>query len=98
MGAVLAALGDPTRRQTFELLAELGPTTATVLAPMLGVSRQAVAKHLIILADGGLATSERVGRETHYRAIPERLDLLVAWSDRTRTLWSRRLDRLGRAD
>ena len=92
--AVLAALGDPTRRRTFELLAEYGPTTATVLAPMLEVSRQAVAKHLALLAEGGLATSERVGRETRYRAVPERLDLLVSWSDRTRMLWARRLDRL----
>lgn len=94
--AVLTALGDPTRRRTFELLVEHGPTTATVLAPMLDISRQAVAKHLVILADGGLAASQRVGRETRYQAVPQRLDLLVAWSDRTRTLWSRRLDRLDR--
>lgn len=94
--AVLVALGDPTRRRVFELLAEHGPTTATVLAPMLNITRQAVAKHLVVLADGGLAVSRRVGRETQYRAVPERLDLLVAWSDRTRTLWSRRLDRLDR--
>lgn len=92
--AVLGALSDPTRRRTFELLAEHGPTTATTLAPMLDVSRQAVAKHLSVLTDGGLATSERSGRETLYRALPERLDLLVSWSDRTRMLWSRRLDRL----
>ncbi len=92
--AVLAALGDPTRRRTFELLAEHGPTTATALAPILDISRQAVAKHLALLADGGLAVSERVGRETRYRALPERLDLLTAWSDRTRALWTRRLDRL----
>jgi len=96
--AVLTALGDPTRRRTFELLAERGPTTATALAPMLDISRQAVAKHLTVLADGGLAVSERVGRETQYRAVPDRLDLLVAWSDRTRTLWSRRLDRLADLD
>jgi len=96
--AVLAALGDPTRRRTFELLAEHGPTTATVLAPMLNISRQAVAKHLVVLADGGLALSERVGRETRYRVVPARLDLVVAWSDRTRALWSRRLDRLGGSD
>ena len=91
---MLGALGDPTRRRTFEFLVQHGPTTATALAPMLDISRQAVAKHLVLLADGGLAASERVGRETLYRAVPERLDLLVAWSDRTRSLWSRRLDRL----
>ncbi len=92
--SVLAALGDPTRRRTFELLAAHGPTTATALAPMLDISRQAVAKHLTLLAASGLAVSRRVGRETRYEAVPERLELLVVWSDETRALWSRRLDRL----
>lgn len=95
---MLDALGDPTRRRAFELLAEHGPTTATALAPMLDISRQAVAKHLALLAEGGLAASERVGRETLYRARPERLQLLVAWSERTRVLWAGRLDRLDRQD
>lgn len=90
----LSALGDATRRQVFDLLVERGSVTATVLAPEFGISRQAVAKHLSLLADAGLATSKRIGRETVFEPSPNGLDDLVAWADQTRTLWNRRLDRL----
>jgi DNA-binding transcriptional ArsR family regulator len=91
---VLWALGDTTRQRIFELLIERGSGTATVLAPEFGISRQAVAKHLTQLAEAGLATSERVGRETVYQPSPSGLDDLVAWADQARALWNRRLDRL----
>ena len=94
VGDLLVALSDPTRRRAFELLIDGSPTTATALARELDVSRQAVAKHLAQLAESGLASSQRVGRETLYQAEPSGLDDLITWADRTRDLWSRRLDRL----
>ncbi len=48
---VLAALVDPTRRQAFELLVDNSPATATGLASLLGVSRQATSKHLVQLVE-----------------------------------------------
>ena len=52
---VFAALADPTRRHLFSQLTQDGPLTATALASDLSISRQAVAKHLAILADAGLS-------------------------------------------
>ena len=92
--AVLTALGDATRRQIYEVLLDQGSATATGLAPEFRISRQAVAKHLNILAAGGLATFDRVGRETVYRPAEEGLNDLVAWAAATRSAWHRRLDRL----
>ena len=55
---VFAALADPTRRTILATLAADGPTTATDLAARLPISRQAIAKHLALLAEAGLVTAE----------------------------------------
>ena len=55
---VFAALADPTRRQLLAALASGGPATATDLAARLPITRQAIAKHLTLLADAGLVTPE----------------------------------------
>jgi len=55
---VFTALADPTRRAILGTLAAAGPATATDLAARLPITRQAVAKHLALLADAGLVTAE----------------------------------------
>src|SRR5277367_4303866 len=55
---VFAALADPTRRAILAALAAGGPATATELADRLPITRQAVAKHLALLAEAGLVTAE----------------------------------------
>jgi DNA-binding transcriptional ArsR family regulator len=55
---VFAALADPTRRSILATLATRGPATATDLADRLPITRQAIAKHLALLADAGLVTPE----------------------------------------
>jgi DNA-binding transcriptional ArsR family regulator len=55
---VFSALADPTRRAILATLASQGPATATDLADRLPISRQAIAKHLVLLADAGLVTAE----------------------------------------
>jgi DNA-binding transcriptional ArsR family regulator len=55
---VFTALADPTRRAILATLAAEGPATATDLATRLPVTRQAIAKHLVLLADAGLVTAE----------------------------------------
>jgi DNA-binding transcriptional ArsR family regulator len=55
---VFVALADPTRRALLAALAGGGPATATDLAGRLPISRQAIAKHLALLADAGLVTAE----------------------------------------
>ena len=55
---VFVALADPTRRAILAALASDGPATATDLAGRLPITRQAIAKHLALLADAGLVTAE----------------------------------------
>ena len=93
---VLGALADPTRRSLFERLSTGGPETATNLALGLPVSRQAVVKHLQVLAEAGLLSSERVGREVRFDAEPEGLGVATAWMDEAGASWDRRLGKLRR--
>jgi DNA-binding transcriptional ArsR family regulator len=55
---VFVALADPSRRAILAELAAAGPSTATDLAARLPITRQAIAKHLALLADAGLVTAE----------------------------------------
>jgi DNA-binding transcriptional ArsR family regulator len=55
---VFVALADPTRRAILATLASDGPATATDLAGRLPITRQAIAKHLALLADAGLVAAE----------------------------------------
>jgi DNA-binding transcriptional ArsR family regulator len=65
---VFAALADPTRRAILAALAAGGPATATDLAAQLPITRQAVAKHLAVLADAGLVVAAPgEGRRVRYR-------------------------------
>jgi DNA-binding transcriptional ArsR family regulator len=55
---VFVALADPTRRSILAALAAGGPATATDLAERLPITRQAISKHLALLAEVGLVTAE----------------------------------------
>jgi DNA-binding transcriptional ArsR family regulator len=91
---VFDALSDPTRRAVVRRLAEGGPATATELARDLPVSRQAVAKHLATLAEAGLVTSDRQGRETRFSFTPEPLADAVSWMADVGRQWDGRLHAL----
>jgi DNA-binding transcriptional ArsR family regulator len=95
-GAVFAALADPTRREVMRLLGERPGLTASALAGELPVSRQAIAKHLAILHEAGLADAEREGRETRYRLTPAPMNDAMAWMAHTGARWDDRLARLER--
>jgi ArsR family transcriptional regulator, cadmium/lead-responsive transcriptional repressor len=90
-GPVFAALADPTRRHVVERLAQQGSVTATEVAGELPMTRQAVAKHLGALADAGLVTARRQGRETRYRLQPEPLAGAVEWMAAVGGRWDGRL-------
>lgn len=91
---VFAAIADPTRRHLYSQLAQDGPLTATALAADLAISRQAVAKHLGILTQAGMASSSRVGRETRYQATFEPLSDVQQWLDEVEGQWMVRLANL----
>lgn len=90
-GAVFAALADPTRRRIVRELSTDGPLTATQLAARVGISRQATSKHLFALADAGLATGERLGRETRFELDTRSFAEAESWMRAIGALWNRRL-------
>jgi DNA-binding transcriptional ArsR family regulator len=93
-GAVFVALADDTRRSLLASIASSGGTTATELAVGSTITRQAIAKHLATLAEAGLITAAREGRETRYRVVPGSLRPAGEWIATADAAWTRRLGRL----
>ena len=71
------ALGDPTRKAIFELLADR-PRAVGELAGALPVSRPAVSQHLRVLKDAGLVIDQPVGTRRIYRVDHDGLAALRA--------------------
>ena len=88
-GHPLDALGDPTRRQVFELLRS-GPRSVGELAAELPVSRPAVSQHLRVLEDVGLVTHRRNGTRHLYELDSAGVSVLRDWVD---GFWSQALAR-----
>lgn len=88
------ALADPTRREMVERLTR-GPASVTELARPLDISLPAVMQHLQVLEASGLVRSEKVGRVRTCRIEPLALRTAEEWITERRTVWERRLDRLG---
>jgi len=64
---VFQALADPTRRLLLDRIFERSGQSVAGLAEGIGMSRQAVAKHLAVLLAAELVVARRVGRERlHY--------------------------------
>src|SRR5438105_873982 len=71
---IFAALGDETRLRLVVRLSTGGPMSIARLTGDASVTRQAVTKHLQVLADAGLAHSSRLGRESVWELDLEKLD------------------------
>ena len=85
----LDALGDPTRRQVFELL-RAGPRSVGDLAVGVPVSRPAVSQHLRVLEEAGLVTHRREGTRHLYELDSSGVVVLREWVD---GFWSEALAR-----
>jgi DNA-binding transcriptional ArsR family regulator len=92
--ALFAALGDPTRLDLVARLSSGGPASISRLTKGSGVTRQAVAKHLKVLADAGLVRGARRGRESVWRLEPKRLDEAQRSLDLISQQWDRALGKL----
>ena len=94
IGAVFAALADPTRRQVVRSLSRQPDLTASRLAGELPMTRQAVTKHLAALDRAGLVAARRAGRELQYRLEPAPLGDAMEWMASVGARWDDRLARL----
>ncbi|WP_315097103.1 metalloregulator ArsR/SmtB family transcription factor [uncultured Cellulomonas sp.] len=91
-----SAVGDPTRRRMLDLLLTEGAGTATSLSEHLPVTRQAVAKHLVVLDRVGLVHVSPAGRERRYRVNEAQLARAVAQLADVGAAWDARLRRIKR--
>jgi len=91
---VFQALADPGRRVMVERLT-LGPASVSQLAEPLAMSLAAVLQHVQVLEASGLVRSQKVGRTRTCTINPGALRSAEHWISERRTLWERRLDRLG---
>jgi DNA-binding transcriptional ArsR family regulator len=93
---VLSALADPTRRDLLEKLSMYDYATATTLANLLPISRQAVVQHLAVLDEAGLVRGQRSGRERRFAVRPERLSETAQWMTVLARQWEQRLSAIKR--
>jgi uncharacterized protein YndB with AHSA1/START domain/DNA-binding transcriptional ArsR family regulator len=89
-----SALADPTRRGVLERLGH-GSATITELAEPFGMSLTGMKKHVALLEDAELVTTEKVGRMRRCSLGPRRLDDVQGWVETYRRMLDERLDRFG---
>ena len=89
-----AALADPTRRGILERLGR-GDATITALAEPFDITLTGMKKHVRVLEDAELVTTEKVGRSRRCSLGPRGLEDVQAWTEMYRRMLNERLDRLG---
>jgi DNA-binding transcriptional ArsR family regulator len=93
---IFAALGDPTRLALLGRLCAGAPLSIAALSAESRLTRQAVTKHLHVMARAGLVGQVRVGRETRFTYQPEALDAARGYLDAVSAQWDDALERLRR--
>ena len=90
---VFQAIADPTRRAILVLIATQA-MTPNALAEPFETSRQAVSKHIKVLADCDLLTQDKVGREIYYHFNASRMQEVDHWLEQFKKHWESRFDQL----
>jgi DNA-binding transcriptional ArsR family regulator len=88
-----AALSDATRRGILEQLGR-ADASITTLAVTFHMTLTGMKKHIGLLEQAGLVTTEKVGRVRTCKIGPRRLEEEAAWIERYRQLWDARFDEL----
>jgi DNA-binding transcriptional ArsR family regulator len=90
---IFQAIADPTRRAILTLLA-LHAMTPNAIAEHFNSSRQAVSKHIQILAECEVVTKQQNGREIYYHVNANKMKEVDQWLDTFRKLWEDRFNQL----
>ena len=88
------ALGEPTRREIIEVLAESGQLSATDICDKFPVSHPAISQHLKVLREARLVRVEKQAQRRLYQINPETMLELEKWAKQVTQLWSDRFDAL----
>lgn len=92
--AVFMALGEPSRLRIVDLL-RAGPLSVGDIAEALGIRQPQVSKHLRVLGDSGIVSSQPVARRRIYQLEAAPFDSIGQWVESFERLWDERLDSLG---
>ncbi len=90
---VFQAIADPTRRAIIMLLA-VNAMTPNAMAEHFNTSRQAVSKHIHILAECDLVKQQQNGREILYHLNADKMDEVEKWLGQFRALLAKRFSQL----
>ena len=90
---IYQAIADPTRRAILTLLT-VGALTPNAIAAHFVSSRQAVSKHIQILAECGAVEQDQQGREIYYQLNFDKIKEIDHWMEDFRKLWETRFDHL----
>lgn len=90
---IYQAIADPTRRAILMLLT-VGAMTPNAIATHFGSSRQAVSKHIQILAECGAVDPDQRGREIYYQLNMDKMKEIDHWMETFRKLWETRFNQL----
>ena len=90
---IFQAISDPTRRAIIALIA-IKAMTPNAIAQNFDVSRQAISKHLKILAECDLVKQEQQGREIYYQLEVEKMKEIDQWLEQYRHIWENRFGNL----
>jgi DNA-binding transcriptional ArsR family regulator len=93
LDASFAAISDATRRGVLEKLGR-ADASITDLAEKFHMTLTGMKKHVRVLEDAGLVTTEKVGRVRSCKLGPRRLENETAWLERYRQMWDARFDEL----
>jgi DNA-binding transcriptional ArsR family regulator len=90
---IYQAIADPTRRAILILLT-VGAMTPNAIATHFGSSRQAVSKHIQILAECGAIDPDQRGREIYYQLNMDKMKEIDRWMEAFRKMWEARFEQL----
>jgi DNA-binding transcriptional ArsR family regulator len=90
---VFQAIADPTRRAIITLLA-LQAMTPNAMALHFDTTRQAISKHLKILAECELVKPKHQGREIYYELEVQKMKEIDKWLEQFRKIWEDRFNEL----
>lgn len=87
------AIADPTRRAILVLLASQS-LSAGAIADNFDVARPTISKHIQVLSECDLITSNQKGREIFYELKIDRIKEIDAWLEQFRKIWENRYNQL----
>lgn len=90
---IYQAIADPTRRAILTLLA-IQAMTPNALAEHFNSTRQAVSKHIQILAECDVVSQKQSGREIYYQVNANKMKEVDEWLDTFRKMWEDRFNQL----